>query len=58
MIGFFWVLSIGIPQGLQLGIMCGLWFLKAKLYWTEKIWLNYCEDVTKMANVNLICFDR
>ena len=56
--GIFWVLVVGLPQGLQLGLMIGLWFIKAKTYWTDKIWVSFCEDMTKMANVNLICFDR
>lgn len=58
MITVFWLLSVGLPQGLQLGIMVGLWLLKAKAYATDRIWIDYCEDMTKMANVNLSCFDR
>jgi len=38
--------------------MIGLWILKAKAYMKDKIWIDYCEDITKMANVNLSCFDR
>ena len=54
----FWLLAVGLPQGLQLGVMIGLWVLKAKAYTKDRIWVDYCEDITKMANVNLSCFDR
>ena len=58
MVSILWILVVGLPQGLQLGVLIGLWFLKFKLYLTEKIWVDYCEDITKMADVSLICFDR
>ena len=57
-ISVLWLLVIGLPQGLQLGVMIGLWVLKAKAYMNDRIWVDYCEDITKMASVNLSCFDR
>ena len=49
---------IGIPQGLHLGLMLGLWFLKSRIWYKNQIWISYCEDILKMANVNIICFDN
>lgn len=53
-----WTLIIGLPQGLQLGLVLGLWLLKGRTYYSDQIWVDYCEDLTKMANVNVICLDQ
>ena len=58
LVGVLWTMSIGLPQSLQLGLMIGLWFLKVKVYLSSRIWVDYCEDMTKMASVNLIAFDK
>ncbi len=49
---------IGLPQGLQLGILFGLWLLKAKAYFSDEIWVDYCEDITKMATANIVCLNQ
>ena len=49
---------VGLPQGLQIGVAVGLWLLKLRAYQTDQIWADYCEDISKMGNVSIVCLDQ
>ena len=53
-----WALVLGVPQGLQLGLLIGLYSIKVRLWRKEGIWVDCCCDISKMASVDSLCFDK
>lgn len=38
--------------------MIGLAKIKVRMWLTDGIWVDYCQDIPKMAAVTEICYDR
>jgi magnesium-transporting ATPase (P-type) len=54
----FIVLMVGAPQGLHLTLLASMICIKVRLWFAEGIWVDYSENMTKMASVTEICYDK